>query len=261
MKKTMIALAALSALLCTALTGCSINVSDDTLSQAADIAASVLDSADISVNGQKVDVSVDSNGDINVNITKAPAAESQTTAPAAVTEAPAVQKTESTPAGLSEAEMKNISRQLITEYMHLYDGLGAGCAEVDETQIIEVRAQWPYLMVLDPELQSVADLEQVLAKTLINEAYTEMHAMVLEGEMPIFIPVDDNLYVRQAGRGGAYSDTWDWDGLQFSNVTTEGFTVTGKYTHMGAATMTQSFNILNTPEGYRICRAGDIIYE
>ena len=90
MKKTMIALAALSALLCTALTGCSINVSDDTLSQAADIAASVLDSADISVNGQKVDVSVDSNGDINVNITQAPAA---------VTETPAVQMTEAAPAG------------------------------------------------------------------------------------------------------------------------------------------------------------------
>lgn len=245
MKKTMIAFAALSALLCTALTGCSINLSDDTVSQAADIAASVLDGADISVNGQKVDVSVDSNGDINVNIAQTSAAESQTTAPA----------------GLSEAEMKNISKKLITEYMYLYDGLGAGCAEVDETQLREVRAQWPYLMVLDPELQSVADVEQVLAKTLIYEAYTEMHAMVLEGEMPIFLPIDDNLYVRQAGRGGAYSDTWDWDGLQFSNVTTEGFTVTGKYTHMGAASMTQSFNILNTPEGYRISWVGGILYE
>ena len=256
MKTTMIALAALSTLLCTALTGCTVHISEDDVSKAADLAASVFDDTDISVNGQKVDVSVDSNGDINVSIVQTEANQS-----AAVTETPAAQMTEAAPAGLSEAEMKNISRQLITEYMHLYDGLGAGCAEVDETQLIEVRAQWPYLMVLDPELQSVADLEQVLAKTLINEAYTEMHAMVLEGEMPIFIPVDDNLYVRQAGRGGAYSDTWYWDALQFSNVTAEGFTVTGKYTHMGAASMTQSFNILNTPEGYRISGAGGIIYE
>ena len=157
--------------------------------------------------------------------------------------------------------MKNISKQLITEYTHLYDGLGAGCVKVDETQLSEVREQWPYLMVLDPELQSVSDVEQVLGKTLIYEAYTEMHAMVLEGEMPIFLPINDNLYVRQAGRGGAYSDTWDWDGLQFSNVTAEGFTVTGKYTHMGAASMTQSFNILNTPEGYRICRVDGILCE
>lgn len=252
MKKTMIALAALSALLCTALTGCSINVSDDTLSQAADIAASVLDSADISVNGQKVDVSVDSNGDINVNITQAPAA---------VTETPAAQMTEAAPAGLSEAEMKNISRQLIQEYMHIYDGLGSGSAKVDETQLSEVREQWPYLMVIDPELQSIADVEQVLAKTLTGAEYAEMHAMILEGDMPLFLPIDDDLYVRQAGRGGAYSDAWDWDGLKFTNVTAEGFTVTGQYVHMGVAPSTQSFDILNTPEGYRISNAGEILCE
>lgn len=252
MKKTMIALAALSALLCTALTGCSINVSDDTLSQAADIAASVLDSADISVNGQKVDVSVDSNGDINVNITQAPAA---------VTETPAAQMTEAAPAGLSEAEMKNISRQLIQEYMHIYDGLGSGSAKVDETQLSEVREQWPYLMVIDPELQSIADVEQVLAKTLTGAEYAEMHAMILEGDMPLFLPIDDDLYVRQAGRGGAYSDAWDWDGLKFTNVAAEGFTVTGQYVHMGVAPSTQSFDILNTPEGYRISNAGEILCE
>lgn len=256
MKTTMIALAALSTLLCTALTGCTVHISEDDVSKTADLAASVLDDTDISVNGQKVDVSVDSNGDINVSIVQTEANQS-----AAVTETPAAQMTEAAPAGLSEAEMKNISRQLIQEYMHIYDGLGSGSAKVDETQLSEVREQWPYLMVIDPELQSIADVEQVLAKTLTGAEYAEMHAMILEGEMPIFIPVDDNLYVRQAGRGGAYSDTWDWDGLQFSNVTTEGFTVTGKYTHMGAATMTQSFNILNTPEGYRISGAGGIIYE
>ena len=256
MKTTMIALAALSTLLCTALTGCTVHISEDDVSKAADLAASVLDDTDISVNGQKVDVSVDSNGDINVSIVQTEANQS-----AAVTETPAAQMTEAAPAGLSEAEMKNISRQLIQEYMHIYDGLGSGSAKVDETQLSEVREQWPYLMVIDPELQSIADVEQVLAKTLTGAEYAEMHAMILEGEMPIFIPVDDNLYVRQAGRGGAYSDTWDWDGLQFSNVTTKGFTVTGKYTHMGAATMTQSFNILNTPEGYRISGAGGIIYE
>ena len=121
----------------------------------------MLDDTDISVNGQKVDVSVDSNGDINVNIAQTEANQS-----AAVTETPAAQMTEAAPAGLSDAEMKNISRQLIQEYVHIYDGLGSGSAKVDETQLREVREQWPYLMVIDPELQSIADVEQVLAKTL-----------------------------------------------------------------------------------------------
>ena len=256
MKKTMIALAAMSTLLCTALTGCTVHISEDDVSKAADIAASVLDDTDFSVNGQKVDVSVDSNGDINVSI-----AQTEATQPAAATEVPAAQMTEAAPAGLSEAEMKNISKQLIQEYMHIYDGLGSGSAKVDETQLREVREQWPYLMVIDPELQSVADVELVLARTLTGEAYTEMHALILEGDMPLFLPIDDDLYVRQAGRGGAYSDAWDWDGLKFTNVTADGFTVTGQYVHMGVASITQSFDILNTPGGYRICKAGDILCE
>ena len=79
--------------------------------------------------------------------------------------------------------------------------------------------------------------------------------------MPLFLPIDDDLYVRQVGRGGAYSDAWDWDGLKFSNVTAEGFTVTGQYVHMGVAPSTQSFDVINTPEGYRICKAGEILCE
>ena len=256
MKTTMIALAALSTLLCTALTGCTVHISEEDVSKAADLAASVLDDTDISVNGQKVDVSVDSNGDINVSI-----AQTEVNQPAVVTEAPAVQMTEAAPAGLSEAEMKSISKQLIQEYVHIYDGLGSGSAKVDETQLREVREQWPYLMVIDPELQSIADVEQVLAKTLTGAEYAEMHALILEGDMPLFLPIDDDLYVRQAGRGGAYSDAWDWDGLKFTNVTAEGFTVTGQYVHMGVAPSTQSFDVINTPEGYRICKADEILCE
>lgn len=273
MKKMMIAVTALGALLCTTLTGCSINVSDDTVSKAADIAVSMLDDADISVNGQKVDVSVDSNGDINVNVAQTTAAtqtaaDSLTTAAAIVTEATAAPATEATaapttaaaPAGLSEAEMKNISMQLIKEYVTIYDGLGCGCVDVDETQVYDVNPQWPYRMVTDPKLQSVQDVEMMLAKTLTGTAYAQQHAAVLEGDVPRFITVDGKLYVTPAGRGGAYSDAWDWDGLKFTNVTAEGFTVTGQYVHMGIEPYGQSFDIIKTTEGYRICKAGEFTY-
>ena len=56
MKKMMI-LTAAGALLCTFMTGCTVNVSDDTLSTAAEAAVSALDNADIKVNGQQVDIS------------------------------------------------------------------------------------------------------------------------------------------------------------------------------------------------------------
>ena len=72
MKKQMIAIAVLGAAVC--LTGCTININDDTVNAAKDIAASVLDETDITVNGQPVDVSVDSEGNVSVNVGQTAAA-------------------------------------------------------------------------------------------------------------------------------------------------------------------------------------------
>lgn len=69
MKKQAIAIALMSAVI--TLTGCSINIDDDTMSQAANMAVSMLDEADIKVNGQDVDVSLDSNGNINISTAQA----------------------------------------------------------------------------------------------------------------------------------------------------------------------------------------------
>ena len=60
MKKQMIAIALLSAAVC--LTGCTVNINDDTVSQAANIAASVLEETDITLNSQPVDASPDFSG-------------------------------------------------------------------------------------------------------------------------------------------------------------------------------------------------------
>ena len=72
MKKQIITIAILSAAV--SLTGCSVNINDETMSAAKDIAVSVLDDTDIKVNGQPVDVTVDSNGDVNVSVNKTAAA-------------------------------------------------------------------------------------------------------------------------------------------------------------------------------------------
>ena len=73
MKKQVIAIAILSAAVC--LTGCTININDETITAAKDIATSVLDETEIKVNGQPVDISVDSNGDVGVSLTNAAAAQ------------------------------------------------------------------------------------------------------------------------------------------------------------------------------------------
>ena len=71
MKKQVIAIALMSAVI--SLTGCSININDDTMSQAANTAVSMLDDADLKVNGQDADISLDSNGDVNVSLVQSAA--------------------------------------------------------------------------------------------------------------------------------------------------------------------------------------------
>ena len=53
---------------------CSININDGTMTAAKDIAVSVLDDADIKVNGQPADVSLDSESGVNVSPEKKSAA-------------------------------------------------------------------------------------------------------------------------------------------------------------------------------------------
>lgn len=72
MKKQMIAIAVLIAAV--SLTGCTVNNNDETMSAAKDIAPSVLDDTDIKVNGQSVDVSLDSDGNVSVNMEQKAAA-------------------------------------------------------------------------------------------------------------------------------------------------------------------------------------------
>lgn len=65
MKKQLITIAILTAAV--SLTGCTVNINDETMSAAKDIAASVLDDTDIKVNGQSVNVALDSDGNISVS--------------------------------------------------------------------------------------------------------------------------------------------------------------------------------------------------
>ena len=237
MKKMMI-LTAASALICTFMTGCTVNVSDDTLSKAADINSS----------GQQIDITLDSNGDINVNLTQTTAAADQT---AGITTA-AAQTAASAP---SDAEMKAISMQLIQEYVSMYDGILSGSTAIDETDVYAPDPAYTYYRVMDPQLQSIADVKALMAKTLTGTEYSKHTGYAFDGTTPVLIEVNRKLYALSVGRGSAYSDTWQWDQLRFTNVTADSFSVTGEYSHMGDALFSQTFDIVRTAEGFRISNA------
>ena len=89
--------------------------------------------------------------------------------------------------------------------------------------------------------------------------YDKMNGWIFGGERPVYLELNGKFYVLCVGRGGAYSDSWQWDQLQFTNVTADSFTVTGKYTHFGDAEFSQTFDIVKTAEGFRISNASETL--
>ena len=247
MKKMMI-LTAASALLCTFLTGCTVNISDDTISTAADIAVSALDNADIKVNGQQVDISLDSNGDINVNLAQTTVAADQAAKDSAA----------ETKSVLSNAEMKGISKQLIQEYVSIYDGILSGWITTDDTDVYAADPAYPYYRVADPKFRSIADVKSFMAKTLTGTEYDKLVGYTFGDTRPVYIEREGKLYAMSVGRGSAYSDSWVWDQLQFTNVTADSFTVKGQYYHMGDEPFSQAFDIVRTADGFRISNAAEV---
>ena len=173
----------------------------------------------------------------------------------AVTEKPA--EGSETSDVLSEAQMKETSKKLIQEYVSLYDGIVCGVVQVDGSDAYSPNPERPYFHVTDSKYQSITDLKTALANTLSGSEYDKMINLMLEDTVPIYLEQEGKLYALSVGRGSAYSDSWCWDELQFTNVTANSFTVTAKYIHIADIAITQSFDIVNTEGGFRINNASE----
>lgn len=237
MKKMMILTTVLSAVLCVSLTGCSVNVNEETLDTAANLAASVLNDAEISINGQPVDISVDSNGNVNVNM-------AQTAAETAV---------------LSEDVMKAAAMKLLPEYTFIAENLASGWVTVDGSQCVPAPEMVsPYYLVIDPRLQKRSDIAPLIAKTLTGAEYEKQVNGILNSKYQMLIEVDGRLYASSGAKGTCYDEPWQWDEMQYTNVTADSFTVTARFAHFQQYIMEQSFDVVNTPDGFRISNASDL---
>ena len=81
--------------------------------------------------------------------------------------------------------------------------------------------------------------------------------LMFEDTVPIYLEEESKLYALSVGRGSAYSDSWLWDELQFTNVTANSFTVSAKYTYYSDTAISQSFDIVDAEDGFRICNASE----
>ena len=241
MKKIFVFTAA-SALLCAFLTGCGVNSSGDSSSKAAGTQSG----------NQIAESSLNSDGSSS-------AVETQTSAPANQSEN-STTAASSTAAKdvLSNAEMKDISKQLIQEYASIYDGMLSGSVTVDDTDVYNPEPAYTYFRVMDDKLQSVADVKAAMAKTVTGAEYDKLIGIAFGETVPMYLELNGKLYALSVGRGGAYSDTWRWDQLRFSNAAADSFTVTGEYSHMGDMLFSQTFDIVRTADGFRISNASEV---
>lgn len=260
MKRMMMTVMILSALLASALTGCGNDSSDTTAAPAVTVTTTeatteaATEATETTTDSSEATADAQTTAAEDDQLTSTPAAETPE-AQAAVTEKPA----ESAEASdvLSEAQMKEASKKLIQEYVSLYDGIVCGAVQVDGSDAYSPNPERPYFHVTDSKYQSIADLKNALANTLSGSEYDKMINLMLEDTVPIYVEQEGKLYTLSVGRGSAYSDTWCWDELQFTNVTANSFTVTAKYIHIGDTVITQSFDIVNTEGGFRINNASE----
>lgn len=259
MKRMMMTVVILSALLASAMTGCGNDSSDTTAKPAATVTTT---EATTETTTEATETTTDSSEAVADAQTTAAEDDQLTSAPAEIPEAQAAvteKPAESAEASdvLSEAQMKETSKKLIQEYVNLYDGVVCGAVQVDGSDAYSPNPDRPYFHVTDSKYQSIADLKNALANTLSGSEYDKMINLMLEDTVPIYVEQEGKLYTLSVGRGSAYSDTWCWDELQFTNVTADSFTVTAKYIHIADTVITQSFDIVNTEGGFRISNASE----
>lgn len=262
MKKTMILAAVFGAVICASMTGCSVSISDETVSAAADAAVSVPDQTDNSINSQPADIPVNSDSDSDVQLQPAETATTPaaTTAPASLTEPAAAAPTTAAAAVLQESEIRPIAEQLISEYCDIAESLQNGWVQTDASQSHKTDIVSDYYLVTDPELQSLADIPVYIAKTLTGDEYTRQVNAILNNDYdyPVYAEFDGKLYALDGACGSFYGSS-EWKSFTFSNITADSFTVTGLLTQFEQFDYEQSFDVVRTPDGFRITHAGEAI--
>lgn len=254
MKRKMMTAMILGALFAASLTGCGGNVSQSSMPAADKTTVSMSDSAETAAVGQNTDSTPASGTDTGLNAAQTTTAASQTTAAATKKAAQTTAATDSAPPVLGDAQMKDISKKLIQEYVSLYDGMIAGAVQVDDSDLYQPDSAYSYYRVTDSRYQSISGVKAALANTLTGSEYNSTVHGMLEEEHPVYLEQEGKLYALSVGRGDAYSGTWRWDALRFTNVTADSFTVAGQYVHLADTVITQSFDIEKTEDGFRICR-------
>lgn len=229
MKKTIIAMAALT--LALALTGCSgsDSTNTDSAAETTTVSATETDTTAVTEDTTTEAVTEDTTAAVTEAVTEAETAETaaesaETTAESAETTA-AENGTQAAPA-VDEAALVDQTMKLLEEYVNIEYIAGCGLHVDTEVQYQPEGSTMMYSPVVDERFHSIDDLKKFVSASLSGSLKDELETIMFGDKNPVFIEHEGKLYEANGGRGFDYN--FQKDTVKISDVTEKGYKATLK---------------------------------
>lgn len=234
MKKTIIALTALTLVLSLTACGTAGTAAPDTDSAAeTTVAVMAEEASETTADAEAETTAAEDAAESEETETEAAEAEADAEAPAA-----------------DEAALMDQTFALLEKYSEI-DGIAACGVHSDSADVFQPEnTEIIYQHVTDDRFQSAADLKAFLAQTVTGDAEKAFADEMFNDEHPTYLEKDGKLYVMQGGRGAGFD--FDKDSIKLSDITEDGFHAEVSYPLPGG-TITKAQVTLKAVDGaYRI---------
>ena len=226
MKKTIIAMAALT--LALALTGCSgsDSTNTDSAAETTTVSATETDTTAVTEDTTTEAVTEDTIAAATEAVTEAETAETAAESAETTAETTAAENgTQAAPA-VDEAALVDQTMKLLEEYVNIEYIAGCGLHVDTEVQYQPEGSTLMYSPVVDDRFHSIEDLKKFVSASLSGSLKDELETIMFGDKDPVFIEHEGKLYEANGGRGFDYN--FQKDTVKISDVTEKGYKATLK---------------------------------
>lgn len=226
MKKTIIAMAALT--LAFALTGCSgsDSTNTDSAAETTTVSATETDTTAVTEDTTTEAVTEDTTAAATEAVTEAETAETAAESAETTAETTAAENgTQAAPA-VDEEALVDQTMKLLEEYVNIEYIAGCGLHVDTEVQHQPEGSTMMYSPVVDERFHSIDDLKKFVSASLSGSLKDELETIMFGDKNPVFIEHEGKLYEANGGRGFDYN--FQKDTVKISDVTEKGYKATLK---------------------------------
>lgn len=226
MKKTIIAMAALT--LALALTGCSgsDSTNTDSAAETTTVSATETDTTAVTEDTTTEAVTEDTTAAATEAVTEAETAETAAESAETTAETTAAENSTQAAPAVDEAALVDQTMKLLEEYVNIEYIAGCGLHVDTEVQYQPEGSTLMYSPVKDERFHSIDDLKKFVSASLSGSLKDELEKIMFGDKDPVFIEHEGKLYEANGGRGFDYN--FQKDTVKISDVTEKGYKATLK---------------------------------